>query len=196
MLDTPVLLLLNHWLHQNNWAQQRLITFSGLNIGLHLFDPLDLPIDWLWSIDPTGKLVRADKNATFDTELFFPKGLVNVLLADGKAGIQTKMRIEGRVDFAKAFAEIFSQFRFEPEELLAPWLGDILAVRIVKFSQGIAMQSVKNFQRAAIQMAEFLSIEQPILSHQFAHDDLILQLQTLRDDIARLEKRVDLLTIQ
>lgn len=101
--------------------------------------------------------------------------------------------IEGDADFAKAISDVAMGLRWEAEEDLAPFVGDIAAVRIVKSARTGAMSAKANAQNLVENIAEYLLEENPTLLRREAADRFAAEVATLRDDTERLTKRITLL---
>ena len=77
--------------------------------------------------------------------------------------------ISGDADFARTISELANELRWDLEEELAPWVGDIAAVR----------------------MAEYWLEENPTLLYRHAGDDFAAEVARLRDDVERMSKRIE-----
>ena len=69
--------------------------------------------------------------------------------------------------------------------------GDALAVRIVAGFNAFTAAVRASRHRAAENVAEYLLEEQPLLIRARDVEDLSAQVRALRDDLARLEKRIE-----
>ena len=100
--------------------------------------------------------------------------------------------VEGDADFAKAISAL-AGLRWEPEEDLAPLVGDVAAVRMVQGARaGLeAMQS--GGRKLAENLAEYLLEENPTLMRRGEGDSFGAAVAALRDDVERLSKRLQAL---
>ena len=101
--------------------------------------------------------------------------------------------IEGDADFAKAISDVAMGLRWEAEEDLAPFVGDIAAVRIVKTARAAMSTAKSNAHNLAENIAEYLLEENPTLLRPEAADRFAMEVAILRDDTERLAKRIALL---
>ena len=101
--------------------------------------------------------------------------------------------LSGDAEFAKAISEVAQGLDWEAEEDLAPFVGDIAAVRIAQAAR-VTVQNVRSGGGKLIeQIAEYLLEENPMLLYRKAGEDFASQVAALRDDVERLGKRIGLL---
>lgn len=101
--------------------------------------------------------------------------------------------LSGDAEFAKVISEVAQGLRWEVEEDLAPFVGDIAAVRIAQAARA-TVQGVRSGSRKLVeQVAEYLLEENPTLLYRRAGEDFAAQVAALRDDVERLSKRIGLL---
>lgn len=99
--------------------------------------------------------------------------------------------ISGDADFARTIAELANELRWELEEELAPWVGDIAAVRIANLARQFLGTAKSTAQKLAENMAEYWLEENPTLLYRHAGEDFADDVARLRDDVERLSKRVE-----
>ncbi len=114
------------------------------------------------------------------------------ILADMNSAF-SYVHISGDAEFARTISEVANGLQWEAEEDLAPFVGDIAAVRIVR-----AMREASGTVRAGARklvdnLAEYLLEENPTLLYRRAGDDFAADVAVLRDDVERLAKRIGLL---
>ncbi|MGN6387885.1 MAG: ubiquinone biosynthesis accessory factor UbiJ [Burkholderiaceae bacterium] len=101
------------------------------------------------------------------------------------------VRIDGDAGFASAISQVAQSLRWDAEEDLARWIGDIAAVRVAGGARA-ALSAARAGQRAlAENLAEFLADERPVLMRPAAVETFRRDVARLRDDVERLSKRVD-----
>lgn len=99
--------------------------------------------------------------------------------------------ISGDADFARVISELAGELRWDLEEELAPWVGDIAAVRIAQAARD-AVGTLKTGARAlAENMAEYWLEENPTLLYRQAGEAFATDVAALRDDVERLSKRIE-----
>ena len=184
MFALPTAAALNHLLTQNSWALQRLARFAGKTARFDI-----APFSFAWTILADGSLRNADMAASADAVCSIaPSLLPRLALHDEKA--HTDIRSEGD---AAMLAEIFflsRNLRWDAAEDLSHVTGDIAAERIVQILQSTHQQlrdSALNLAQAA---AEYWTEERPLLAKPQQVSEFMQQVDTLRDDVARLEQRI------
>ncbi len=100
------------------------------------------------------------------------------------------MRIEGDAAFAEALATLSRNLRPDVEEDLSRVIGDIAAVRVVRFAHAFGRALIEAQKRLTANVAEYLVHENPQLVDRHALSSFTEAVRLLRDDLARLEKRV------
>lgn len=101
--------------------------------------------------------------------------------------------LSGDAEFAKAISEVAQGLDWEAEEDLAPFVGDIAAVRIAQAARATVQNVRSGGGKLIEQIAEYLLEENPMLLYRKAGEDFAAQVAALRDDVERLGKRIGLL---
>jgi ubiquinone biosynthesis protein UbiJ len=177
---------LNHLLMQNSWAYARLTRFSGKTARFVV-----APFSFSCTILPDGALSTADSNAVADAVcIIAPSLLPRLALHDELAHAQ----IQSTGD-AALLSEIFFLsriLRWDAAEDLSRLTGDIAAERIVQTVQTLQPgASLLNLAQAAV---EYWTEERPLITKPMQISAFLQQVDTLRDDLARLEQCVNRLS--
>ncbi len=185
MFAQPSAAALNHLLTQNSWALQRLVRFAGKTARFHI-----APFSFAFTVLPDGTLRSADAATSADAVcVIAPSLLPRLALHDEKA--HAGIRSEGD---AGLLAEIFflsRNLRWDAAEDLSRVTGDIAAERIVQTVQHTHRQlldAAANLSQAA---AEYWTEERPLLAKPQHVTAFMQHVDTLRDDVARLEQRIN-----
>jgi ubiquinone biosynthesis protein UbiJ len=173
---------LNHLLAQNSWAYERLMRFSGKTARFQI-----APFSFAYTVLPDGSLTEANETDGTDAVcIIAPSLLPRLALHDELAHAD----IQSSGD-AALLSEIFYLSRnlhWDAAEDLSPVTGDIAAERIVQFVQNRTVgASALNLAQAA---AEYFTEEQPLIAKPQQLNAFMQQVDTLRDDMARLEQRI------
>jgi ubiquinone biosynthesis protein UbiJ len=99
--------------------------------------------------------------------------------------------ISGDADLARTISEVANGLQWEVEEDLAPWVGDIAALRIANAGRQFIGAARSTAQKLAENMAEYWLEENPTLLYRRAGEDFATDVARLRDDVERLSKRVE-----
>jgi ubiquinone biosynthesis protein UbiJ len=113
-----------------------------------------------------------------------------LLALQGKDVVMRAARIEGSAEFAEALGFVIRNLRWDAEEDLSRIVGDIAAHRIVKGTSDVAAWQRQVAQNFAANLAEYFTEEQALIARQADIASFAGEIDRLRDDVARLEKRL------
>ena len=186
ILATPAAATINHLLSRQPALCRRLAAHAGKTACIDTgFMTLNL------SVAADGLLQSATDKKPNVTIRLKPADLPRMLAEMERAF--SYVAIEGDADFAKAISDVAMGLRWEAEEDLAPFVGDIAAVRIVKTARAAMSTAKSNAHNLAENIAEYLLEENPTLLRPEAADRFAMEVAILRDDTERLAKRIALL---
>ena len=179
---------LNHLLSQSGWALTRLAKFAGKTARFNI-----APFSFAYTVRNDGTVRTADEGASADASCnISPSLLPRLALKDETAFAQ----IQSSGD-AAMLAEIFylsRNLRWDAAEDLSRVTGDIAAERMVHMANTAHQQirdSALNFTEA---FAEYWTEERPLVAKSTHINHFVQQVDALRDDVARLEQRINRLT--
>lgn len=182
---TPALLAaLNHLLYQSEWARRLLRPHAGQHARIAL--PLGA-VDFVVADD--GQVADCATTGAPDLILTVPAAALGAA-ANGMEGVMRHVRIEGSAEFGEALGLVLRHLRWDAEEDLTRLVGDIPAHRLAQTVRSVARWHADAAQRLGENLRDYLVVEQPTLVAQPALEDLLQEATTLRDDLARLEKRI------
>ena len=183
MFASPAIAGLNHLLADAPWARARLAPFAGRTAVFHV-TPFVLSL----GIDGDGCFTES---ATPEPDVTLELPLASLPKAvGGTDALMADIRISGNADFADALGFVLRQLRWDGEEALARLVGDIAAHRAVGLARGVADWHLSTARRVVDNLAEYFSEEQPMVVKHAALEAFAHSTATLRDDLARLEKRL------
>lgn len=186
-MSTPQKLLvgaLGHLLARESWARERLRPHAGAVVRVD-GGPLKLTL----RIDEHGVLVTNEAASEADVTLSLPADAPLRLLLD-RQSLFAGIRLAGSADIAEALAFVFRNLRWDVEEDLARVVGDIPARRLRMFGERLGREIHAGSRRLASNVAEFASEEAGILASMREVSNFVSDIDRLRDDLARLEKRL------
>jgi ubiquinone biosynthesis protein UbiJ len=99
-------------------------------------------------------------------------------------------RIEGSAEFAQALGFVIRNLHWDAEEDLSRLVGDIAAHRMVKGAREFAAWQQQAAQNFAANLAEYFTEEQPLVARKADLAAFTAEVDRMRDDVARLEKRI------
>lgn len=183
-LENLIYRALNHLLREENWALERLRPFSGSQV-LVTAGPINLTL----RVDKHGLFVHADCSLPVDVILTLPTDAAVKLLLD-RSSLFSSVKLSGSADFAESLAFVFRNLRWDVESDLAAILGDIPARRLTKIGTQLGTQVQESIGRAARNAAEFATEDSELLAAPRDVQAFGKAVDDLRDDTARLEKRI------
>jgi ubiquinone biosynthesis protein UbiJ len=185
MIPSPFLAVINHLLAQEPWARAKLVAHAGkvvcMDFGL-------MPV--FVKVAPDGTLQAATDAQPTNVR-------IGIKLADLPLIVQNRERafsyvtVEGDADFANAISQLSQSLRWEAEEDLSRWVGDIAAARIITGAKAALDGAKLTQQKLAENLAEYLLEENPMLARAQAVADFCGDVTKLRDDSERLAKRIE-----
>jgi ubiquinone biosynthesis protein UbiJ len=185
MISTPFSLAINHLLAQEPWAREKLAAHAGkvarLDAGMAAVR---------LKVAPDGMLQAAPDDALANVTIH--ARLADLpLIAQNRERAFSYVRIEGDADFANTISQLSQSLRWEAEEDLSRWIGDIAATRVIAGAKA-AMDTVRSTQRKlAENVAEYFLEEKPMLVRPQALSDFAREVAKLRDDVERIGKRIE-----
>lgn len=187
LFEKPLLQSLNHVLGQAAWATEKLRPFAGRHARLTM-PPLILD----FTISADGRLLSEDAGGKPDVEITLPSS-APLLALQGNDRLMGAVHIAGSAEFADALGFVLRNLRWDIEEDLSRAVGDIAAHRIVGALEVLATWQKQAALNLAENLGEYLTEERPALVKAGDVAAFASDAGRLRDDLARLEKRVELL---
>ena len=179
---------LNHLLKQSGWALSRLAKFAGKTVRFNI-----APFSFVYTILDDGTLRTAAENDRADASCnLSPALLPRLAVQDGTAFAQ----IQSSGDTA-LLTEIFflsRHLRWDAAEDISRVTGDIAAERIVQLAEAGHAQIRDGALNLAQAFAEYWTEERPLVAKSTHISRFVQQVDQLRDDVARLEQRVNRLS--
>ncbi len=186
-LPAPIQAAINHVLGQAAWAREKLMPFAGHAAQIKL-----PPFEAAFQITPDGSITAPEADAELEVAISLP-ATTPLLALQGKDAVMRAARIEGSAEFAQALGFVIRNLRWDAEEDLSRLVGDVAAHRIVKGGQEFAAWQQQAAQNFAANLAEYFTEEQPLIAKQADIAAFSADIDRLRDDVARLEKRLQLI---
>lgn len=177
---------LNHVLSRNAWARERLRPHGGAIVEIHL----DAFIVRL-AIDHQGLFAADTRSTAPEVTITVPLSAVPRLAFDAQQNAMGAVRLAGNAELADTVAFVLRHLEWDIEADLAGLVGDIAAHRIVAGLRALAPVPRRAAESIADNLRDYLVEEQPLLVGKTAVGPVDSDVRRLRDDIARLEKRVD-----
>ncbi|MCX7145835.1 MAG: hypothetical protein NT042_06440 [Sulfuritalea sp.] len=184
-LPAPMLAAINHLLGQAAWAREKLVPFAGHAAQIKL-----PPFEAAFLIGHDGFIAAPAPDAELEVSISLP-ATTPLLALQGKDAVMRAARIEGSAEFAETLGFVIRNLHWDAEEDLSRIFGDIAAHRIVAGTREFAGWQQQAAQNFAENFAEYFTEEQPMIARRIAIADFSADIDRLRDDVARLEKRLE-----
>ncbi len=182
---------INRLLRQNSWALERLRPFAGKIVRAECF-PLTLLLG-ITEAGEAGATTAASTEIAPDVTLRLTPGVM-LRLAARDASAWHDIAVEGDPPLAAALHHIARNIRWDVEEDLSRVFGDIAAHRMVETGRKLDTWGRQGADNLARSFAEYWTEEQPLIAARADIEQFNLEVDALRDDVARLEKRIEQLT--
>ena len=146
-------------------------------------------VDIRLGIDAQGLFVLNEHQGEPDVTLTLPSDILVRALVD-RSKLFSSVKLGGSVDVAETLAFVFRNLKWDAEADLAAVIGDIPAHRLVKIGRSLAdslqvaaRNTAENIREYAVEESAMLVVPADMASFGEA-------VNRLRDDVARLEKRL------
>jgi ubiquinone biosynthesis protein UbiJ len=185
LANSAAIAALNRMLARETWAREKLEPFAGRSAR---FDAAPFSITLNISDDGTFRAAGEEEPAV---TVAVALSTLPLTLSDPAAAMKD-VRLTGDAEFAQALAFVLQNLRPEPEEELSRLVGDIAAQRIVGFLRLSASHWRDLAERMLDNTANYFVTEDPMLVPRAEVEAFNQGVDRLRDDVARLEKRIEL----
>ena len=175
---------LNHLLRGESWARERLKPFAGKTA--HFVVP---PFSLLLTVTSSGEVAKAAGDAASDAKFVLTPPLLLRLIGRDEAAYK-QVEIAGDSDFAGEIAYIAKNLRWDAAEDLSRIFGDIAAQRIVSTAESFSTWGKQSFDSLSRSFSEYWTEERPLIAKSTHVKQFIAEVDALRDDVERLEKRL------
>ncbi|MCB6183832.1 hypothetical protein LIN78_09765 [Leeia sp. TBRC 13508] len=187
MLRQSGYLVVHHLLGQQPELLANLQPFAGKTVRVQL-SPLEMDL----FIHPDGALSRIDSPVVVDATLSCAFSELPKLLGD-EATRRTAFRIEGDVQLAHAMGTVLQSLRWDATADLATVVGDAAAVPLMRWLSAELNQRKQLTKSIGKQVTTWLRDEAGVLADQISVRDFVAEVDSLRDDVARLAARIQAL---
>lgn len=177
--------VIQHLLAQNTWSAPLLQPFAGQSVQLNfvLFKTSLVILE-------NGSLAIAGETGVPDAGITIPPSLLLRLMAkDDSARLQIK--VEGDTHLATALAKVLSNMRWDYEDDLSRLIGDVPANKIGEFTRQAASTAKDTATNLAEMLSEYWQEENPMLAKKRHIEQFNTDVDALRADVERFEKRLN-----
>lgn len=183
--ESPFAAGLNRLLESERWARERLAPFAGEVIELRA---PPLPALRL-AIAADGRLLPAAPEAAGALVITAGPGALAAAV-QGEEQLLRAMEVSGNARLASEVMFLFRHLRWDAEEELSRWVGDVAAHRLAGTARRVAAWHADAARRIAGSLVEYATEEGGLLARRGEMAELAAAQARLRDGLERLEKRI------
>ncbi len=180
----PVAAAINHLLKSASWARERLKPCAG-KIARFDLAPFTVTLE----IRDSGELADAPASSTPDATFTLSPGVALRMLAADPDAWQ-RVEASGDTALTREILYVAQNLRWDVEEDLSRVFGDIVAHRMTRAAHDLKRwqhETTDSFARSA---AAYWTEERPLIATRQSVERFVRDVDTLRDDVARAEKRI------
>jgi ubiquinone biosynthesis protein UbiJ len=184
--ESPLAAALNRLLQSEPWARERLVPFASETLELRA-----PPLPRLrFAITADGRLGAAQPEADASLVITIrPEALAAA--AKGEDHLLRSIDVAGNARLAGEVLFLVRHLRWDAEEDLAKFVGDVAARRLAGFARDAAAWHADAARRIGASFVEYAVEEKQLLVKRPALEEFAGALARLRDGVERLEKRVE-----
>ena len=175
---------LNHLLRANHWARESLKPYAGKTVSVRC-----PPFSASLRIIDSGEVTPVAAGATPDATLSVTPGLL-LRMATRDDTAWRDIAIEGDTAIAGAVHHLWRHLRWDAEEDLSRVFGDIAAHRITGTAQAMGQWARMSGENLVRSFTEYWTEERRTVAATNDLSSFATEVDLLRDDLARLEKRI------
>lgn len=185
MFDQTAIAFINHLLRGASWAREALQRFAGKTAR---FDAA--PFGFSLTVRDNGEVGPAAADAIPAVTITLTPGLALRIGARDETAWR-EIGVSGDTDFAAALSHVARNLRWDIEEDLSRVFGDIAAHRMAESGRVFRRWGERAFENTGRSFAEYWTEEQPLIASAQDLEQFNREVDRLRDDVARLDKRMD-----
>lgn len=183
MLQHLIVQATNRLLDQNPWAMERLAKLAPMTLCIR-FGSLPQYL----GLSSEGLFCAPDHHEAAVT-FSFPASVLGWALVAPEQ-LMSQASIKGPADKVEALGFVFRQLRWDTAEAIAPLVGDIAATRLVEAGENIRSILRNGFSSTVKSVADYCTYESGAIIDHGSLASFSGEVDALRDDLARLEKRI------
>jgi ubiquinone biosynthesis protein UbiJ len=176
---------INHLLRSASWARDALRRHAGKTARFEVF-----PLSAALTVLANGEVAPASAGAQPAATVRMGPGLL-LRLAARDENAWREVEIAGDTDFASAVHHVARNLRWDVEEDLSRVFGDVAAHRMAETARTVHRWGEQAAENTARSFSEYWTEEQPLIAGARDLEEFGRAVDQLRDDAARLEKRLE-----
>jgi ubiquinone biosynthesis protein UbiJ len=176
---------INHLLRGASWAREALLAHVGKTACFEI-----LPLALSLTVLPNGEVAVAPAGASVSVTLRLTPGLL-LRLAARDENAWRDVEVVGDSEFAAAINQLVRQLRWDVEEDLSRFFGDVAAHRMAQTGRSFRRWGERTAEHVGRSFAGYWTEEDPLIASAPEVMEFNRDVDELRDDVARLEKRLE-----
>lgn len=184
MLTQAIAQAVNHAMHQEGWPLDRLKPLAG-RCARFTIPPFDLAL----IVAESGELAPAQADSVPDATVSLTPPLA-LRIAAGDEAAYAEVRVTGDSDVAEALLYVAKHLRWDAEEDLSRVLGDVAGRRVAQTGRDFLRWQAQAALNLARAFSEYWTEERPLIARAADVKSFVSEVDRLRDDVERLEKRI------
>jgi len=185
VISVFVIPAVNGILRRNSWALQALQPYAGKTVRFAC-PPVILSL----TVSHTGEVAAASAGTTPQATIAVTPGVMLRMLARDET-VWNEIDVTGDTDFATVINHVWRNLQWDIEEDLARVFGDIAAHRMVQTGRTLDQWRAQSFDNLVRSFAEYWTEERPLIARARDVEGFNADVDRLRDDLARIEKRIE-----
>lgn len=185
MIEPAATASINHLLRGASWACEALVPHAGKTARVEV-----LPLTVSLTVLENGEVAAAAAEAIPSVTLRLTPGLL-LRLAARDDNAWREVEVTGDTDFATAINHLVRHLRWDVEEDLSRFFGDVAAHRMAESGRSLRHWGEQTAQHVGRSLAGYWTEEDPLIASSQEVAEFNRAIDLLRDDVARLEKRID-----
>lgn len=181
----------NRYLSLDPESQKLLKSLQGRVLGIHIKRP---QVAIFFSFHENGVQLSTEPPESVNTEIYTTLfQLMRLKLSPSPSLINTQFHINGDVDTAQLFNELFQKHHIDWEEHLSKVVGDVTAYKMSQLLRKPAAFIKANKTKLISDCSEYLQEEKQLLPSSNEVKSFRQEVDALRLQVDRLQARIDLL---
>jgi ubiquinone biosynthesis accessory factor UbiJ len=181
----PFAAAINHLLKSASWARNRLVPHAGKTACFAL-----APFTLALVVTASGEVQDLSSSEPHTVRIDLTAGVALRMLAGGDDAWR-EARIDGDIGFARDILYVAQNLHWDVEEDLSRVFGDIAAHRLVQGGNRFRQWQRDSAEHLARSAAIYWTEEQPLIATRYDVELFVREVDDLRDDVERAEKRLD-----
>jgi ubiquinone biosynthesis protein UbiJ len=184
--------MLNEQIAASTAARQRLAALAGKRFGVAVRGT-----DLRLVVEASDETLGLSSSRTRDCDVELTASVFDLVKLARSAGLSDLRSVDatlnGNVDVAEGFADLMRLAMPEFEDWLADWIGDMPAHAVGGAARGLRRFGERAGRAFEQNLAEYLQEENPTLVPPALARDFGAEVDRLRDDVDRAERRIEML---